>query len=209
MGTPLDREALEDESGARQVECVGDDLGRMPAVVLHDADGVAGILDGVPGPGLDVDGRCRNALRLRHAGHYLRLDKAVVHSAARKNQPRSHAALILVHCLGYAGELHGRRVAVIVCRVAEDDDGVKARERGVAGWGEVPCKDGPHGEDEAEGDKEKSGSDEPDSSRRPLPGGVAGRGPIWRGRTAACRAAGLAGGKVGRWAQGNSLLPPL
>ena len=143
VGAPLKRETAEDETGAGQMAGAGDNFCRVPAMGLHNLGGVTGVLDGVFGLGFDEDGRFRNALSLCGARHYARFNKLVSRSAAGEDEPRSHAALVLMHGLCDAGQLGGRWVAVGVGWIAEDDDGVEAVELRVARGSEVAREQAP------------------------------------------------------------------
>ena len=59
--------------------------------------------------------------------------------ASGQDQPGRHAPLIFTHALGHAGQLLRGGVAVAVGRIAQNDDGVKAGERGVRGGRKPPC----------------------------------------------------------------------
>lgn len=180
MATPLNGGGGKDHVGPGQVAWAGDDLSGAPAVALHDADGVAGVLDGVVGMGLEDEVGCGDALGLGDAGHDVGFRKAVIY-AAGEDEARGNTALVLVNALGDAGKHCGWRIAVAVHEVAEDDDGIESVCVGVAG-GRVSASHGSPN-DAAEGDG-RCRQDEADS-----PGETPSRGmaDVVGGRTVAAR----------------------
>ena len=136
-------------------------------MLLHDAGGKAGVLDGVVSVGLEDEVGRGDALSLGDAGHDGGFSKAVI-QAAGKDEARGDAALVLANALGDAGEHGRRRIAVAIDAGAEDDDGVEAVCSGVAG-GRVGA--GKYGPDETYESGGGCGQDEPCS-----PGNAAARG---------------------------------
>src|SRR5580658_10321538 len=65
------KETQEDHGGARQMGCAAHHFSGMPAVILHDACGVTGVLNSVQGFLLFEYLGGRHALCLRDAGHHL------------------------------------------------------------------------------------------------------------------------------------------
>ena len=110
----------------------GDDLSRSPAVLLHDADRIAGVLDGVGSVGLEDEVGGGDTLGLGDAGHDAGFGKSMF-CMAGEDEARGDAPLVLANALGDAGEHGRRRIAVAVDAGAEDDDGVEAVCSGVAG----------------------------------------------------------------------------
>jgi hypothetical protein len=128
---------------------------------LHDPDGVAGVLNGVFCLRLDDNRGSGNSFGLGCAGHDLRLDKLVVRGASGDDEPGSHAAVILADAFGNSGEHGRRRVAVTICRVAEDDDCVEMREIRIGFWLNLAGDESPAEERRANGPQHNDGTAAP------------------------------------------------
>ena len=74
----------------------GDHLSRAPSMLLHDAGGKAGVLDGVGGKGLDNEILCGDALGLSGARHGSRFVQPLEVIEAGEDEAWCDAPLVLV-----------------------------------------------------------------------------------------------------------------
>src|ERR1700739_195695 len=133
----------------------------MPSVCLHDPRGVALVLDGIAGPGLNKDSRGRNALRGGGAGHHVCLHKMVVCGTTGEKETGSDAAIVLTHRFSYARELLRCGVPVGVCWSAEHKNGVEVIAAGVGSRAQAPSYHGPADQNDDEGKASQGATNDP------------------------------------------------
>jgi len=98
-------------------------------VVLHNAHGIAGVLDGIVRLSFNEDRRRWNALGSGRARHDLSFKNVLACGSAGNDQAWSDASLVLAYSFDHTGKLQRCRIAVAISRRAQEDDGVKAGER--------------------------------------------------------------------------------
>ena len=195
MSAPFQREVAEDDASAGQVDGRGNYFCRSPSVRLHDARGVARILDGVLSFRLDENGRGRNTPRRRRSRHHLGLNESVVCGSSGEYQPRRQAVFILVNTLRNARQLFRRRVSVAICGTAEYKDGIEMLHASVRSRRKLAGQSGP---DQKPEDQQHDGNDEPPAPAHPvhLDRFIAVAGPA--GRRTSLQLSGLSRGRQRR-----------
>jgi len=132
------RQMRKDHRGARQMGGAGDDLSGMPAVILQDAGGIAGILDRVERVRFFKENGCRHALRLRYASHHLGFDKPIMSCRSGNDDPWRNASLVLMDAFGDAILKFRRGIAIAVGGSAEHDNCVEGLTSSIAFRCETP-----------------------------------------------------------------------
>jgi hypothetical protein len=127
----VDIERINDEGGAGKVAGRADDLSGVQSMLMHDLGGVIDVLDGVLGLNIFEDCRRGNALASGQLGHDIGLDVLIVGGGSGHDDIRGDSGFILADAFEDTFSLLGRRSAVSIGGIAEDDDGVKVSGSGV------------------------------------------------------------------------------
>lgn len=127
-------EGHQDERGAPEVVGGADDLGRRPAMLVHDLRRVVDVLDGVLRLRLFQDIGGRDSLAGRELGHRVGLDEVIVCRSAGHDDVVRDACFVLSHAFQNPLPLFGRWRAVEAGRRAKDNDGVEVRLLGIVAW---------------------------------------------------------------------------
>lgn len=94
-------------------------------MVVHDLRGIVDILDGVLSLVLFEDIGGWNSLAGRELGHRMGLDEVVMRGAARHDDARGYAGLVLSHAFQDTLSLFRRRCTVQPGRRAEHNNGIE------------------------------------------------------------------------------------